>query len=67
MLAVKRPHIFWSIGRSVDRRVVIKPALVFVSLPATFFPNLMGEDEIHFRGGERIERQQQRQEVRMRA
>ena len=28
MLALKQPHILWSIGRSVDRGVVIKPALV---------------------------------------
>ena len=26
MLALKRPHILWSIGRSVDRGVVIIPA-----------------------------------------
>ena len=28
MLALKRPHILWSIGRSVDRGVAIIPAIV---------------------------------------
>ena len=35
MLALKRPHILWSIGRSVDRGVVIKPALIFPLLAET--------------------------------
>ena len=36
MLALKRPHILWSIGRSVDRGVVIKPARNELTKKASF-------------------------------